>query len=150
MAYIMSEDRIIPSLRSTSKEGVLKELAELAAEVCPDLPRGTVLHCLQNRENLGSTGIGNGVAIPHCHLSFLDRTEFFLARSVEGLSFGAYDGKPTHIFFLILAPEFNSLTYLKTLGRLSRFLKDPEIKRRLLNSRGAGGIMEVINEAERY
>ncbi|MFP3983558.1 MAG: PTS sugar transporter subunit IIA [Desulfurivibrionaceae bacterium] len=150
MAYILSENRIIPSLQSISRDGVLKELAELAAEVCPDLPRGTVLHCLQNREKLGSTGVGNGIALPHCHLSFLDRTEFFLARSMEGLSFGAYDGKPTHIFFLILAPEFNSLSYLKNLGQLTRFLKDPEIKRRILNSHGAGEIMDVVNEAERY
>lgn len=150
MSYILTEDRIIPFLQSITRDGVLKELAELAEKVCPGLSREKVYLTLLEREKLGSTGIGNGVALPHGHLPSLTRLEFFLARSREGLSFGAYDGKPTNIFFLVLAPESYSSSYLKSLGQLARFLKDPEIKKRLLKSGGAGEIINIISEAESY
>lgn len=150
MAYILTEDRIILSLQAVSRDGVLKELAELAEKTCPWLSGEAVRQALQQREKFGSTGLGKGVAMPHCHLPSLNWFEFFMARSIEGLSFGAYDGKPVHIFFLILAPENHSLSYLKSLGQLARFFRDPEIKKRLLKSRGAGEIIGIINEAETY
>ncbi len=150
MAYFLTEDRIILSLHSLSRDGVLKELAERVEKVCPGLAREAVFQALQQREKLGSTGISNGVAIPHGHLSILNTTEFFFALSREGLSFGAYNGKPTHIFFLVLAPEAYPWSYLQSLGQIARFLKDAEIKKRLLKARTAGEIREIISEAEKY
>ncbi|MBI2068331.1 MAG: PTS sugar transporter subunit IIA [Deltaproteobacteria bacterium] len=132
---ILSKETILSSLSAQTKEGVIKELAELLVRRCPGITPEVIASVLMEREKLGSTGIGNGVAIPHGKLPQLPQIVTGFARSVPGVPFEAQDGKSAHLFFVLLAPENAASLHLKALARLSRLLKDIHFRNKLLEAK---------------
>jgi PTS system nitrogen regulatory IIA component len=139
--------RIEPDLKAATKREALQELAAVASAGLPELRRDKVLQVLQDRENLGSTGIGEGIAIPHGKLKELDRILICFGRSRSGVPFDAVDSKPVHLFFVLLAPESAAREYLHTLAQLSRFLKNPSVRARLLQAGSQEELSGIFQEA---
>lgn len=131
---ILSKESIIASLKSGTKEEVLRELAVLLTPRCPEASLEEISIVLQEREKLGSTGIGNGVAIPHGKLAGLTQIVTGFGRSRPGILFDSQDGKAAHLFFVLLAPENAASLHLKVLARLSRLLKDVHFRNQLLEA----------------
>ncbi len=127
-----------------SKREALLELARLAQKNCPDLDVEKLQETLCDREKLGSTGLGESIAIPHGKISNIDNIEFFFGRSLKGIPFDAPDNKPTHLFFLLLAPTWSAAPYLRCLAQLSRFLKSPHIRSQLLHAPNGAAIVKVL------
>ena len=148
---ILSKPCIIPLLQATTKEGVLQELASLLAQNFPKISQEETIHILTERETLGSTGIGNGIAIPHGKLSALDQIVTGFGRSLEGIAFDSQDGKPAHLFFVLLAPENAASLHLKALARLSRLLKDLHFRNKLMEAKDSDQIYnEIVAEDEKF
>ncbi len=145
---VMEKEYIIPDLKSEDKRGVLEEMVDHVASKVEGLDRETVLEVLLEREKLGSTGIGHGVAIPHGKLKDLDHLIVAFGRSLKGVDFQSLDDKPAHLFFLILAPENSTTAHLKILARISRLLNDPSFRKRLLECKGREEIYQTIREED--
>lgn len=122
----------VGNLDATDKKTALEQLAVLASKTEAQLNPALVLEVLQEREKLGSTGVGNGVAIPHGKVHGLKNIICIFGRSVKGIDFQSHDQKPAHLFFAVLAPENAVGNHLQTLARLSRLLKGEEIRQHLL------------------
>ena len=137
---------IVPSLRVNNKKQALQELAARAAVICGRNDR-EVLEVLMQRERLGSTGIGNGIAIPHGKLARLERLFGVFARLERPIDFEALDGQPVDLVFLLLAPEGAGADHLKTLARVARLLRNPEVAQQLRQSRDAEAIYAVLASA---
>lgn len=139
-------DAVIASLSGQTGQAVLAELCKpLAASHKVDGQR--LLETLLDREKLGSTGIGEGVAIPHGKLASLPGLMASFGRSAAGVDFRAIDGKPTHIFFALFAPENSAGAHLKALARISRIFKNPAFREAILKAADAAEIYRLI-EAE--
>jgi PTS system nitrogen regulatory IIA component len=134
---------VVPALRVNSKKQALQELATRAAAMCGRSDR-EVLEVLMQRERLGSTGIGSGIAIPHGKLAKLERLFGVFARLERPIDFEALDGQPVDLLFLLLAPEAAGADHLKALARVARLLRDPEIARKLRESRDAEALYAVL------
>ncbi|MCL2429143.1 MAG: PTS IIA-like nitrogen regulatory protein PtsN [Alphaproteobacteria bacterium] len=134
---------VVPSLRVNSKKQALQELATRAAAMCGRSER-EVLEVLMQREKLGSTGIGSGVAIPHGKLAGLERLFGVFARLERPIDFGAVDLQPVDLVFLLLAPEAAGADHLKALARIARLLRDTEIAQKLRESRDAESLYAVL------
>ena len=104
LSEFLDEKNIVPELKARDKNGVLDELAEVVSSNDPLIEKGELIKVLVERERLGTTGIGDGVAIPHGKLSCLTRPVVAFARSLQNLDFDSMDGKPAHLFFLLAAP----------------------------------------------
>jgi len=139
---------ILPDFQADSKEDALHLLAEHAARIHSGIDSEEIFNILQERENLGSTGIGHGVAIPHGKVPGLDRMLIIVARSKKGIPFNAVDNQDVHIIFLLLAPMDAAATYLKVLARVSRLLKKPGVYEALLQAESAEAMTRVIEEAD--
>lgn len=139
-------------LNSTSKEGVIEEMVSLLAKNFPDkINQDETVRILTEREKLGSTGIGNGVAIPHGKLPSLTEIVTGFGRNLEGVAFDSQDGKPAHLFFVLLAPENAASLHLKALARLSRLLKDDHFRNKLLEAKDEDEIYQaIIGEDEKF
>jgi nitrogen PTS system EIIA component len=137
---------VVPSLRVNSKKQALQELATRAAAMCGRSER-EVLEVLTQRERLGSTGIGSGIAIPHGKLAKLERLFGVFARLERPVDFEALDGQPVDLMFLLLAPEAAGADHLKALARVARLLRDPEIARKLRESRDAEALYAVLTSS---
>ena len=131
---ILSEDLIIPTLEATSRDAVIRELVAGIVRVTPIVSADSAVRVLVAREDIGSTGVGHGLAIPHAKLASLDGAVACFARSTSGVDFGARDGQPCFLFLALLAPEGNAGLHLKALARASRLFKDPEFLRNLRES----------------
>jgi len=130
-----SEDAINLHLQSTAKDDVLKELVGLLQ--LDDKAEQTLVKMLKRRETLGSTGIGQNIAIPHCRALAVSQLRVAFGRKLEGIDFNAIDGKPVHYFFLIVAPPLEvSNQYLPVLGKIAQFAKEADVPEKLamLNS----------------
>ncbi|MGV1100890.1 PTS sugar transporter subunit IIA [Thiovibrio sp. JS02] len=138
---------ILPELAATGKKEVLQELAAAIRMVYPALETAALYAALLEREELGSTGIGEGIAIPHGKIRGLDDIVICFGRSLRGIAFDALDGKPTHLFFLLVAPEDAAARYLSSLAELSRFLKNMPIRSRLLQAAGKEELLAIFTEA---
>jgi mannitol/fructose-specific phosphotransferase system IIA component (Ntr-type) len=126
----LDADAVNLELRGTTQEEVLAELVSLLR--LGDKASETVLRQLLKREAMGTTGFGNGIAIPHCRTLAASRLRVAFGRHVQGVNFTAVDGKPVHAFFLIVAPTMEvSNQYLPILGRLAQVLHDPGVPERL-------------------
>jgi len=134
---------IIPALKVNGKKQALQELAVRAAELTGQSERA-ILEILLQREKLGSTGVGNGIAIPHGKLPKLGRLFGLFARLERPIDFEALDSQPVDLIFLILAPEAAGADHLKALARVARLLRDPEIARKLRESSDADAIYAVL------
>src|SRR3569623_1810375 len=124
---------IIPALKVNGKKQALQELAARAAELTGQNERA-ILEILMQREKLGSTAVGNGIAIPHGKLPKLGRLFGLFARLERPIDFEALDSQPVDLIFLLLAPEAAGADHLKALARVARMLRDPEVARKLRES----------------
>ena len=145
---ILVRDAVILNLGVRSKREVLLEMANALAKVEPRIEANRLLEVLLEREGLQSTGIGEGVAIPHGKLVGLDRLVASFARSAEGVDFDSIDGQPTHHFFLLVVPEHSGGRYLKALARISRFFRDPSFRQRLGTAETAADVIRAIEEED--
>jgi PTS system nitrogen regulatory IIA component len=141
---ILKPECIIPELKAQDKKGALEELAGIITEQEPSLSKGSLLQVLLERERLGSTGIGDGVALPHGKLRDLDHLCICFGRSTSGLDFDSIDEKPAYVFFLLLAPENSAGVHLTALAKISRMLKDGEFRRRLMGAHSGEEIYGMI------
>ena len=140
---LVAPGAIIAALKANSKKQVLQELAARAADLCGQNER-SILETLQQREKLGSTGVGNGIAIPHGKLARLDRLFGLFARLDPAVDFEALDGRPVDLVFLLLAPEAAGADHLRALARVARLLRDADVARRLRQSRDATELYAVL------
>ena len=134
---------IIPALKVNGKKQLLQEIAAKAAELCGQNERA-ILEVLQQREKLGSTGVGHGIAIPHGKLSRLSKLFGVFARLERGVDFEALDSQPVDLVFLLLAPETAGADHLKALARVARLLREPDVVRKLRDSRDAEALYAVL------
>lgn len=138
-------DSIGLDLQAESREDVLKELIELLD--VDDRANGILYKMLKRRENLGSTGIGSGIAIPHCRSLVVNRLRVGFGRQREGVDFRALDDAPVHHFFLIVAPPLEvSNQYLPVLGRIAQFCKEPDVPERLATLESADQFFALLEE----
>ena len=140
---LVSPNAIIPALKVNGKKQALQEIAAKAA-VLTGQSEKAILEILLQREKLGSTGVGNGVAIPHGKLAKLAQVFGLFARLERPIDFEALDGQPVDLMFLLLAPEGAGADHLKALARVARLLRDPEIARRLRESSDADALYAVL------
>ncbi|NPA24287.1 MAG: PTS sugar transporter subunit IIA [Deltaproteobacteria bacterium] len=146
----LTPELVFADLPPGEKDEILEALATRVAEVIPKLSRDRVLAVLKEREALGSTGIGGGIAIPHGKMAELDDIVILFARNREGVDFAAVDGRPVQLFFLLLAPESAAGTHLKILARISRMLKNQEFRLKLLEAPGADDLYALIREEDEH
>ena len=144
----LNESLIISNLDCTDKDTVLKKFSECVSQHFPKITANEVFTILKEREDLGSTGIGNGIAIPHGKTKKIDTLIAAFARSPEGISFDAIDDQPVKFFFLLLAPEDSAGLHLKALAKISRMLKDQEFRERLAAAGDAAELFQVIQEKD--
>lgn len=128
----LTPDRVIADLTEKEKSAVLKEMAGQLAGSESGLDATQILKVLQDREKISTTAIGEGVAIPHGKLPNVQNVSALFARSLQGVDFASLDGEPTYLFFTLIAPQDAAADHLKALARISRLLKDPDLRRRLL------------------
>jgi len=140
---LVTTNAIIPAMKVNGKKQALQEIAAKAAELTGQSER-TILEILLQREKLGSTGVGNGVAIPHGKLPKLNNVFGLFARLDRPVDFEALDGQPVDLIFLLLAPEDAGADHLKALARVARLLRDPEVTRKLRDSRDADALYAVL------
>ena len=148
LSELISTETVIPSLGSRDKVSVLAELVEPLCRRNPDLDREDLVRILIERERLGSTGIGEGIAIPHGKVESTDRLLVSFGRSREGIDFDSMDGRPAHLFFLLLAPETSAGSHLTALAKLSRLLKNPMVREKLMEAEDQEAIHQLIVDHE--
>lgn len=144
LSEILKPACIISDLKAHDKKGALEELSGVITDEEPSLNKGYLLQVLLERERLGSTGIGEGIALPHGKVSKLDRLLVSFGRSLEGLSFDSIDDQPAYLFFLLVAPENSAGAHLQALAKISRFLKDSKFRQRLMDAKSNTEIYSII------
>ena len=145
---ILQETLVVPALKGRSKEEVLHELAACMAAHFPDINAGRLVEVLWERERLGSTAIGDGIAIPHGKLPGLKTVLGAFGRHPQGVDFQSLDGNPTKLFFLLVAPEDSVGQHLKALARVSRLLKDPAFRSQLMAAADQSELYRSIREED--
>ncbi len=145
---ILPKEAIIPELQARTKTEVLEELTGALLHQKPDLDRRRLLEVLLERERLGSTGIGDGIAIPHGKLKELDQLALSFGRSTPGIDFESMDGKPAHLFFLLVAPENCAGIHLRALAKIARLLKNNSVRTRLSAAKTPEEIRAIIGEED--
>lgn len=141
---ILTAELIIPDIAARSKRAAMEELCQVLTNERSDLDLSRLMDVLIERERLGSTGIGDGIAIPHGKLAHLDDLLISFGRSSAGVDFDSLDGKPAHLFFLVVAPEASAGIHLKALARISRLLKSNVVRGELMEAKDAQAIHAVI------
>jgi nitrogen PTS system EIIA component len=144
----LTAQTVIPILASRDKNAALQEMAEGLVSYHRQLDKQKVLAVLLDREKISTTAIGEGVAIPHGKLPGVDRVMGMFARSPEGVDFASLDGGPTHLFFVLIAPENAAADHLKALARISRLLKDEAFRRRLMEGQTGQELFNIIAEED--
>ncbi len=144
---VLQKEAILVDLTSQDKKGVIEELATPVAQIA-GLDHKSLVRVLMERERLGSTGIGGGIGIPHGKLKELDKLLLGFGLSRKGVNFESMDGRPTHIFFLLVTPENSTGVHLKLLARISRILKNDPFKERLMNAVDADAVVSAIREQD--
>src|SRR5207248_9293568 len=144
IAEFLREDLILPDLQATDKPGVLRELCIPLGRVS-GLDPGRLTEVLLEREKLGSTGVGEGVAIPHGKLPGVPNLLAAFGRSKRGVDFAAIDGKPTYLFFILFAPENSAGIHRKPLARISRSSQSPPFRQSISSAQSASEIAALIS-----
>ena len=145
---VLDKRLIVPEIASRTKEGVLREMVHSLAQVEKQVHEDRLMDILLERESMGSTGIGEGVAIPHGKSKEVDKILASFGRSLPGVDFQSPDGKPTHLFFLLIAPENSTGMHLKILAQISRLMRDPAFRKSLMKAPSAEEIYTIFSEAE--
>jgi PTS system nitrogen regulatory IIA component len=140
---LLTPDAVVPVLRATSKKQALQELARLAAQ-STGLAERAIFDVLLERERLGTTGVGRGIAIPHGKMKGLDRIHGMFARLEISIDYDAIDGDKVDLVFLLLAPEGAGADHLKALARVSRLLRDPAVCAKLRAAKDARALYAVL------
>ena len=145
LADLIAPEAVYPSLKAKTKKQVLQDLAQKASALT-GIGAREILETLLQRENLGSTGVGRGIAIPHGRLAPLKSIVSVFARLEEPIDFEALDEEPVDLIFLLLAPEHAGADHLKALARISRLLREPTTIERLRASRDRAALYSVLTE----
>ena len=147
MSELLHEDGVVANLKAGSKKQILQELSQLAAKLT-GMHERTIFDVLLERERLGTTGIGRGIAIPHGKLKDLDQLYGLFARLEKPVDFDAIDDAPVDLIFLLLAPESAGADHLKALARISRLLRDETVCGRLRNSTRSEALYALLLEPD--
>jgi PTS system nitrogen regulatory IIA component len=147
ISEILNKDSIIANLASTNKNGIIKELSMAVAKTTNALP-DDIAEVLLERENLGSTGIGGGIAIPHGKLDSVGSVTIGFGLSPQGVEYDSLDGRLVHIFFLLLTPATHTGSHLKVLAQISKLLKKEQFKQGLKAAQSREEIFEIIMEQD--
>jgi nitrogen PTS system EIIA component len=145
VADIVDSRSVLPSLKVQNKKQLLQEIAHAASAVVA-IDSRTIFETLLQREKLGSTGLGQGIAIPHGKLKGLARVSGLFARLTNPIDFDAVDGQPVDLVFLLLAPEHAGADHLKALAKVSRLLRDGEFAAKLRGTATAEGLYAILTE----
>jgi nitrogen PTS system EIIA component len=141
---VLYKEAILVDLKANDKKGVLEELSKPVSQIA-GINQQELVRVLMEREQLGSTGIGGGIGIPHGKLKNIDNLVLGFGLSRKGIDFDSMDKRPTHIFFLLVTPENSTGLHLKVLARISRLLKNDDFKEKLFQISDAE---EFLNEIE--
>ena len=144
---LLTENGVNADLKVTSKKQALQDLARRAANIS-GLHERAVFDVLMERERLGTTGVGNGIAIPHGKLPNLDRLIGFFARLKKPIDFQSIDERPVDLIFVLLAPETSGADHLKALARISRLLRDDSVCEKLRGTDNAEALFAILTEFE--
>lgn len=148
---LVTIDGVIPNLRATSKKQALQELSRRAADIIGiGVHERTIFDVLMERERLGTTGVGNGIAIPHGKLPNLKRLYGLFARLERPIDFQAIDEQPVDLVFLLLAPESAGADHLKALARVSRLLRDKGVCEKLRGTDDAEALYALLTESREH
>lgn len=145
---LVNEDLVAPALAGTTKAEVVRELAEHLARHHREIRLDRLVEVLWEREKLGSTAIGDGIAIPHGKLPGIKGVLGAFARHPAGVDFDSLDGMPTQLFFLLVAPEDSVGQHLKALARVSRLLKDVGFRQQLITASDRAELFRLIREQD--
>ncbi|PWB83381.1 MAG: PTS IIA-like nitrogen-regulatory protein PtsN [Methylocystaceae bacterium] len=145
---LLTSEAILPSLKANTKKQALQELSERAAEIS-GLPAREIFDALLQRERLGSTGIGNGIAIPHGKLARIKTIFGIFARLERPIEFDALDGAPVDLIFLLITPESSGADHLKALACAARVLRDPSVVATIRSTRDASALYSIIAETSK-
>ncbi len=145
LSDLLTQRGIIPTLKAKTKKQALQDLAELGTAVT-GLPTRDLVEGLMQRERLGSTGLGGGIAIPHAKFKGLERIQCLVARLDQPVEFEAIDNEPVDLIFVLLAPEHASGDHLKALARISRLLREPKALERLRAARDEKSIFDILTQ----
>jgi PTS system nitrogen regulatory IIA component len=145
---LLDKDFIVPALSAKTKKEVLKELVDCITRKETEVESDDLLRVLLEREELGSTGIGDGIAIPHGKARKIKRLIVAFGRSLDGVEFQSMDGKLTHIIFLLIAPEDSAGVHLKALARISRLLKDSAFRKHIMEANSLQEVYDLIAQED--
>lgn len=144
LSNILDLNDVIANLKTSNKNNVIEELVDVLVENRTSLNKDELIDVLVERERLGSTGIGDGVAIPHGKYSGVNQPIISFGRSIKGVDFNSMDAQPVHIFFLLVAPEDSASIHLKALARIAKILKNNSFKRKLMEAATREEIYQII------
>ncbi|HPM42422.1 MAG TPA: PTS sugar transporter subunit IIA [Candidatus Omnitrophota bacterium] len=144
----LNKKAITANLKATDKEGVIRELVDLLAAADEIKNKEDLVKSLLTRESLGSTGIGQGIGIPHAKSSNVKSLVAAFGLSQRGVNFDSLDGEPVYIFFLLIAPEESAGPHLKALARISRMLKDKYFRELLKKSKDEKEILRILQDED--
>ncbi|MFP5514597.1 MAG: PTS IIA-like nitrogen regulatory protein PtsN [Alphaproteobacteria bacterium] len=147
MLDLISPHAILPNLKASNKKQALQEMARKASELTGQHERA-IFDVLLERERLGTTGVGHGIAIPHGKLSSLDRVHGVFARLERPIDFDAIDEQPVDLIFLLLAPEQAGADHLKALARVSRLLRDQSMCEKLRGAQSGDAMYALLTQHE--
>lgn len=139
LAGLLQQNAILPTMKANSKKQLLQELAAKASKIT-GLPEREIFDVILQRERLGSTGVGNGIAIPHGKLAGVRRITGVFARLDQPVDFEALDDQPVDLVFLLLAPEGAGADHLKALSRIARVLRDADTVAKIRGTKDAAAI----------
>lgn len=144
LSELIDEDYILPELKAKDKKGVLEELVDALVKREPSIDKKALVKVLLERERLGSTGIGDGVAIPHGKFHGITRPIISFGRSRKGLDFESMDGEPVFLFFLLVAPEYSASIHLKALAKIAKILKNSAFRKILMEAPDKNELYQTI------
>jgi len=144
LSELIDEDYILPELKAKDKKGVLEELVDALVRRKPSIDKKTLVKVLLERERLGSTGIGDGVAIPHGKFHGITQPIISFGRSRKGLDFESMDGEPVFLFFLLVAPENSASIHLKALAKIAKILKNSAFRKALMEAPSKKELYQTI------
>ncbi len=144
----LAPDCVAADMAATTKREALGVLVDTLTAAEPDIQPVRLVEALLERERIGSTGVGDAVAIPHAKLKGLRRLAAAFGRSRRGVDFEAVDGRPCQLFFLLVAPEEAASDHLRALSRIARLMRDAEIRRRLVEAPDAEALYALLTEED--
>lgn len=144
----LKKEAIAVGINASKKKDVVIELVDLLARAYPIKDKSALIKAIMNREELGSTGIGQGVGIPHAKSNAVKELIGALMVSRNGVNFDSLDGEPTHIFFLLVAPEDAAGPHLKALATISRMLKDKFLRDSIIAVKDEGALLTIIKKED--